>query len=79
MAATAGRLAAGVASGAVGTTALNAATYLDMALRGRPASDVPERATDAVLERAGLELPGEGEPCRRAARASPRCWGSSRG
>jgi len=56
-----GRLAAGVASGAVGTTALNAATYLDMALRGRPASSVPERAVEVLAQRAGLDVPGEGE------------------
>jgi hypothetical protein len=62
------RVAAGVASGAVGTTALNAATYVDMAVRGRPASQVPEQATDVLLGRAGLALPGEGEV--RAARRS---------
>lgn len=32
----------GLAAGAAGTTALNAVTYLDMALRGRPASTTPE-------------------------------------
>ena len=35
------RLLAGIAAGAAGTTALNATTYLDMALRGRPASRTP--------------------------------------
>ena len=56
-----GRLGAGIAAGAAGTTALNAVTYLDMALRGRPASSVPERGVDALAERAGLTVPGEGE------------------
>ena len=32
----------GLAAGAVGTLFLNAATYLDMAVRGRPASPIPE-------------------------------------
>ncbi len=57
----AARTAAGIASGAVGTTALNAATYLDMAVRGRPTSDVPQRATDALFARAGVTVPGEGD------------------
>ncbi len=56
----AGRIAAGIASGAVGTTALNAVTCLDMAIRGRPASDVPERAVEALFGRAGAQVPGEG-------------------
>jgi hypothetical protein len=33
-------LARGAAAGAAGTTALNAVTYLDMAVRARPASDM---------------------------------------
>ncbi len=34
------RLLLGAAAGAAGTTALDAVTYLDMALRGRPASSL---------------------------------------
>jgi hypothetical protein len=37
------RIAAGVLAGAAGTTALNVVTYADMALRGRPASAIPEQ------------------------------------
>ncbi|GLY83150.1 hypothetical protein [Actinoallomurus iriomotensis] len=52
-------LIAGLLAGAAGTTALNAVTYIDMAVRGRGASDMPEqlagRATDAV----GLDLGDE--------------------
>jgi uncharacterized membrane protein len=48
----------GAAAGAAGTTALNAVTYLDMALRGRPASDAPERVVQRLAGRAGVELPG---------------------
>lgn len=50
----------GLAAGAVGTTALNAVSYLDMALRGRPASSDPERLVDAVTDRAGVDVPGRG-------------------
>jgi CDGSH-type Zn-finger protein len=50
------RMTAGVLAGAAGVTALNAVTYLDMVLRGRPASRVPERLVDIAAGRAGLEL-----------------------
>lgn len=50
----------GLAAGAAGTAALNAATYLDMALRGRPASTVPEQVVDALAERTGRPVPGTG-------------------
>lgn len=40
----------GVLAGAAGTTALNAATYLDMALRGRPGSSTPEQVVDRGAE-----------------------------
>ena len=56
-----GKLTSGLAAGAVGTALLNTTTYLDMAVRGRPASSVPEDDVDRMLERAGLFLPGEGE------------------
>lgn len=51
----------GAAAGAAGTTALNAVTYLDMALRGRPASDAPERSVETIAERSGHPVPGEGD------------------
>src|SRR5947209_11876200 len=50
----------GAAAGAAGTTALAAATYRDIALRGRPLSDTPERAVEALADRAGTRVPGEG-------------------
>jgi hypothetical protein len=52
------RLLAGVAAGAAGTTALNIVTYLDMAVRGRPASDTPERSIERVAGLLGVEVPG---------------------
>src|SRR4051812_1978207 len=51
----------GAAAGAAGTTAINAVTYLDMALRGRPASSTPEDTVDRLAGTAGLAIPGEGE------------------
>jgi hypothetical protein len=54
-----GRLSHGLAAGAVGTTLLNAATYLDMAIRGRPASTVPEKGAERLARQAGIPL-GEG-------------------
>jgi hypothetical protein len=55
-----GTLARGLAAGAAGTTVLNAVTYLDMALRGRPASTTPERTVDALASAAGVAVPGRG-------------------
>jgi hypothetical protein len=54
-------LGRGLAAGAAGTTALNAVTYLDMALRGRPASCAPEMSVDSLLESLGTSVPGSGE------------------
>lgn len=52
-------LAAGAAAGAAGTTALNAAAYLDMAVRGRASSDTPERSVQRLADLAGLTVPGD--------------------
>ncbi|CAL9440332.1 hypothetical protein SUDANB176_02233 [Streptomyces sp. enrichment culture] len=62
------RIAQGAVAGAVGTTALNAATYLDMLLRGRPASSSPERTVDRATDLLGARIPGDGE--QREARRS---------
>jgi hypothetical protein len=51
----------GAVAGAAGTTALNAATYLDMAIRGRPASNIPEQAVEKAAQSAGVSIPGSGE------------------
>jgi hypothetical protein len=52
---------AGAAAGAAGTAALNAVTYVDMTVRGRPASDTPERTVEKLADSAGVAVPGEGE------------------
>lgn len=51
-------LARGAAAGAAGTTALNATTYLDVAVRGRPESEAPQRVVAALADAAGVQLPG---------------------
>ncbi|GGW80399.1 hypothetical protein GCM10010503_67250 [Streptomyces lucensis JCM 4490] len=49
----------GGAAGAAGTTVLNAVTYADMALRGRPSSEVPARTVDKLSKDAGHPVPGD--------------------
>lgn len=51
----------GLAAGAAGTTALNAATYADMAIRGRGASSMPEAAVEKLADRVGYSIPGQGD------------------
>ncbi|WP_034262299.1 hypothetical protein [Actinospica robiniae] len=55
----------GVMAGAAGTCALNGATHLDMAVRGRPSSTTPEETAEAVAARANVCIPGAG-PDRQA-------------
>lgn len=50
----------GAAAGAAGTTALNVVTYLDMALRGRPASSTPETTVERLADTVHVPIPGEG-------------------
>lgn len=51
----------GAAAGAAGATALNAVTYLDMAVRGRPASSTPEQTVERLAQLAHVPVPGEEE------------------
>jgi hypothetical protein len=51
----------GTIAGAAGTTAINAATYADMVWRGRPPSTAPERTVDALADRTGHPVPGDGD------------------
>ncbi|HEY0816364.1 MAG TPA: hypothetical protein VGE11_24070 [Pseudonocardia sp.] len=50
----------GLAAGAAGTTALNAVTYLDMAVRARPASTTPEDTVRKAEELTRLSLSDKG-------------------
>lgn len=52
----ANRIIAGAIAGAAGVVALNAVSYLDMLLRGRPASDLPARVAGKLAEEMGLPL-----------------------
>ena len=54
------RIAAGAASGAMGTVALNVATYADIAIRGRAPSTVPEGTVQAMADTVGADLAGDG-------------------
>ncbi|ANS28923.1 hypothetical protein WSS_A24530 [Rhodococcus opacus M213] len=51
----------GIVAGAAGTTMLDAVTYLDMAIRGRPASTVPEKTVESVATALGVAIPGRGD------------------
>jgi hypothetical protein len=53
------RLGHGLIAGAAGTMALDASTYADMLLRGRPASQLPEEAAAQLAKRAGIDLQGD--------------------
>lgn len=50
---------ASVAAGTAGTAALNTVSYLDMVIRGRPASAVPGRVATGITDAVGIGL-GEG-------------------
>src|SRR5450755_1803758 len=54
------RLMQGAAAGAAGTTALNAVTYADMAMRARPSSSTPEQVVEELAKRSGHPVPGSG-------------------
>ncbi len=51
-----GGITRGIAAGAVGTVALNIATYVDMLLRGRSPSDVPTKVAGKLADEAGINL-----------------------
>jgi hypothetical protein len=57
---TAGWVLRGAAAGAAASTALDAVSYLDMTVRGRPASSTPEDTVRKLAERTGVRIPGEG-------------------
>lgn len=51
-----GRAGAGLLAGAVGTLTLEAATFADMAARGRPSSDLPGQAAARLAKKLGVDL-----------------------
>jgi uncharacterized membrane protein len=50
----------GTAAGAAGTTALDVATFTDMAVRARPASDSPAATVSTLADRLDVSVPGRG-------------------
>ena len=52
----ANRIVAGLAAGAAGTLALNVASYMDMLVRGRPASKLPGQVAGRIADEVGLPL-----------------------
>ncbi|PWI45743.1 hypothetical protein [Streptomyces sp. ICBB 8177] len=67
----------GAAAGAAGTTTLNAVTYLDMALRGRPSSDTPQLAVERLTDAAHTSVPGGASGTTTASAVPGRCWAST--
>jgi hypothetical protein len=51
----------GAAAGAAASTALNAVTYVDMAVRGRGSSSTPEKTVEALAQKAHAPIPGDDE------------------
>lgn len=51
----------GAVAGAAGTTALNAVTYLDMAVRGRGSSSTPEETVETLADQTHVRIPGDEE------------------
>lgn len=54
-------LLGGAAAGAAGTTALNAVSYLEMAVKGRPASTTPQDTVEKFAHVAQLTIAGSDE------------------
>ena len=52
----ANRIVAGLAAGAAGTLALNVTSYLDMLVRGRPASELPAKVAGRIADEVGMPL-----------------------
>ncbi|SDQ36965.1 hypothetical protein [Quadrisphaera sp. DSM 44207] len=59
-----GAIRRGLAAGAVGTTALNAVTYLDMAVRGRDASSAPAQTVEVLARATGTRVTSRGDERR---------------
>src|SRR3954471_12477738 len=49
----------GAVAGAAATTALNAVTYLDMAVRGRGTSSTPEQTVEKLADKVHVSIPGD--------------------
>ena len=56
------RVALGVVAGAAGTLALDAATYVDMTIRGRSSSNVPVQVAGTLVKSVGIDLGANSDP-----------------
>lgn len=65
------RLVDGAIAGAVGSTALNVVSYLDMVLRARPASATPEETAGRFAELAHVDLGPEDQAANRRSGLGP--------
>jgi hypothetical protein len=54
------RFRGGLISGAAGTLALEMASYVDMLVRGRPASELPSAAAEKIADQVAIDL-GSGD------------------
>jgi hypothetical protein len=60
-----------VAAGAAGSTALNVATYLDMAIRGRPASRTAEETVRRLADKSHIGLGSDERAANRRSGIGP--------
>lgn len=65
------KLLDGLLAGAAGTLALDTVSYLDMAIRARPASRTPEESVRRLAERAHVDLGAEERAANRRAGLGP--------
>lgn len=62
-------LTRGLIAGAAGTVALNVLTYLDMTVRARPSSTLPEQTAESLADAADVELAPRGDGRTRESRS----------
>lgn len=72
------RVLASVAGAAAGVTAMDAVSYLDMLIRGRPASDVPSTVASRITGRLHVRL-GDEQASRNRSTALGALLGSATG
>ncbi|MEV1289397.1 hypothetical protein [Micromonospora sp. NPDC049679] len=61
----------GVIAGAVGTLAIDAVTYVDMAVRARPPSPTPQKSAEKLAETTELDLGPEDQAQNRRSGIGP--------
>ncbi|RJK96156.1 hypothetical protein D5H78_10835 [Vallicoccus soli] len=71
----------GLAAGALGTAVLDLVTWSDVALRGRPTSEVPGRTVETLLDAVGVSLGSTGaeRDARRGAAGAAGGWAAGLG